>query len=561
MLGVIRIFLSTGGIYRWIVLGAVLLGALAEGLGLASLLPLISVALDQSAVGDSRISAMVVDLLATIGVMPDLESLLVFIVVMIFIKAALTLTTQRTINYAVSDVAADFRRRLMETILQVRWSYFTRQPIGRLANAISLDSARSADAFQLAANFIAISMQSLAYVLIALYASWQLAAVGLVAGLITIAVLAPLIQRTRTHSKRQRKRTEDLVRLTTDTLGSIKPLLAMSRHWHFASFYNEKVRDLRRALRRQALSKYLMKSIREPLLAVLIAGGFYVAYKKLDVGIPELVVMGIVFRRLVSAMGEAQEQLQAAVAVEASFWSVHNLITEAESQREVNRGGREPTLDRGIALDDVSFGYDEHRLVLERFNMVAPAGKLTVLGGVSGGGKTTITDLILGLHEPLSGRVLVDGTPLTEIDLKRWRSMVGYVPQELGLFHESILANVTLGDPTISEEAVKRALARAGVLEFVAALPEGLHTDVGERGSRLSGGQRQRIALARALVLEPKLLILDEVSSALDPDTEAEICANVRELAGSCTIIAITHRPIWIEMADQVYRVGLDEAA
>jgi ATP-binding cassette subfamily C protein len=561
MLGVIRIFLSTGGVYRWIVLGAVLLGTVADGLGLASLLPLISIALDQSAIGDSRISRMVADVLAWIGLEPKLETLLTFVVVLIFIKAALTLATQRTINYAVSDVATEFRRRLMESVLQVKWSYFARQPIGRLANAISLDAARSAEAFQLAANFIATLLQTAIYIAIALYASWQLAALGVAAGLFTVAILSPLVQRTRTYSKRQRKRTEELVTLTTDTLGSIKPLLAMSRHWHFAGFFNDKVRDLRRALRRQALSKYIMKGVREPLSALLIAIGFYVAYEKLQIGIPELIVMGILFRRLVAAMGDAQEQLQAAVGVEASYWSVHSLIAEAQSQREVNRGGRVPTLNRSIRLEDVTFGYDESRLVLDRFTMEAPAGKLTVLGGISGAGKTTITDLILGLHEPISGQVFVDDVPLTEIDLRRWRAMVGYVPQELGLFHESVFANVTLGDAAITEAMVERALERAGALDFVKEMPEGVHTSVGERGSRLSGGQRQRIALARALVLEPKLLILDEVSSALDPETEAEICANVRDLSGSCTIIAITHRPIWLEMADQVYRVGLDEAA
>jgi ATP-binding cassette, subfamily C, bacterial len=558
MRGVLRIFLNTGGSYRWVVLGCVLLSTIADGIGIASLLPLVTVALEGNVGLNSEISEAVVRGLAAVGLEPELGPLLLVVVGAITVKALVTLLTLRTINHAVSDVAAEVRRRLVKSVLQVRWAYFARQPIGRLANAVSLDSSRSAEAFSLAATFIATVLQAAVYSVIAVLASWQIALFAVAAGAIMVGVLQPFVRLSRTWSRRQRRRTEELVMLTTDTLSSIKPLRAMSRQAHLESFFDDKVHRLRRALRRQALSKYAMKALREPLTAALMAGAFYLAYVRLGWPLPELIVMGVLFRRLIGAIGDAQEQLQAAVNVEASYWAVHHLIEEAEGQREVLRGGRAPTLAHSIQLADVSFSYGD-KLVLDRFSMVARAGQLTVLSGASGAGKTTITDLILGLYEPQSGRVLLDGVPLAEIDLQRWRAMVGYVPQELGLFHDSVLANVTLGDPAISEEAVVKALRLAGAWDFVRELPEGLNTSVGERGARLSGGQRQRVALARALVLEPKLLILDEVSSALDPQTEAEICANVRACAGERTIVAITHRPIWVEVADRVYHVGVDE--
>ena len=145
--------------------------------------------------------------------------------------------------------------------------------------------------------------------------------------------------------------------------------------------------------------------------------------------------------------------------------------------------------------------------------------------------------------------------PLEEIDLKSWRRLVGYVPQDLVLFHDTIHANVALGDRQIGEAQVRRALQMAGAWEFIEALPDGMQTHVGQGGAKLSGGQRQRIALARALVCQPKLLVLDEVTSALDPHTEQQICANVRELAGEVTVLAITHRPALLEIADRCYRV------
>jgi ATP-binding cassette subfamily C protein len=133
--------------------------------------------------------------------------------------------------------------------------------------------------------------------------------------------------------------------------------------------------------------------------------------------------------------------------------------------------------------------------------------------------------------------------------------LVGYVPQELVLFHDSILANVALGDPRIGEGEVQHALEVAGAWDFVRKLPQGMRTHAGESGAKLSGGERQRVALARALVSRPRLLILDEVTSALDPNTEWQICRGIRALAGEMAVLAITHRPAFLEIADRVYRI------
>ena len=182
-------------------------------------------------------------------------------------------------------------------------------------------------------------------------------------------------------------------------------------------------------------------------------------------------------------------------------------------------------------------------------------GEVAVLTGPSGAGKTTISDLIVGLHSAEAGRVLIDDTPIEDIDLIKWRQMVGFVPQELILFHDTIYANVALGDERLGETEVRAALEAAGAWEFVSEKPEGVMSVVGEKGAKLSGGQRQRIALARALVTNPRLLILDEVSSALDPETERDICRVVRRLAENRAVLAITHRSAFLEIADRIYRL------
>jgi len=163
--------------------------------------------------------------------------------------------------------------------------------------------------------------------------------------------------------------------------------------------------------------------------------------------------------------------------------------------------------------------------------------------------------LITGLLTPHEGTVWIDDLPLTQIDLRGWRKMIGYVPQETLLLHDTVLVNVTLGAPELTEQDVERALRDAGAWDFVAEMPERIHSVVGERGLRLSGGQRQRITIARALVHKPQLLILDEATSALDPISEADICRSLRELKGKLTILAITHQKALFDAADTVFRL------
>ena len=217
-------------------------------------------------------------------------------------------------------------------------------------------------------------------------------------------------------------------------------------------------------------------------------------------------------------------------------------------------------MEQGCRFEEVVFAHDSsdpattESRIFDGLSLEIPARGLTVITGPSGSGKTTLTDLLLGLHKPRGGRILIDGVPLGEIDLQAWRRLIGYVPQDLILFHDTIEANVTLGDPSLGEAEARHALEAAGAWDFVDAQPEGLARMVGEKGAKLSGGQRQRIALARALATGPRLLILDEVTSALDPATERDICAKIAALSDRFAILAITHGEAWADIAQRVYR-------
>ena len=222
-----------------------------------------------------------------------------------------------------------------------------------------------------------------------------------------------------------------------------------------------------------------------------------------------------------------------------------------DAERERSHGTQAPHLEHAITLQEVSFTY-ANEPILDRASCTIPAGEVTLFVGPSGAGKTSTVDLIAGLLRPQSGAVCLDAVPLETIDLNAWRKTIGYVPQEMLLLHESVFENVTLGDTALTAADVEAALRAAGAWNFVAALPDGISTPVGERGTRLSGGQRQRIAIARALLRNSEILILDEATSSLDSESEQLIQNYVNDTRGKQTIIVVAHRLSTIQSADQI---------
>ncbi|MCX7756302.1 MAG: thiol reductant ABC exporter subunit CydD [Anaerolineales bacterium] len=206
-----------------------------------------------------------------------------------------------------------------------------------------------------------------------------------------------------------------------------------------------------------------------------------------------------------------------------------------------------------ILFDAVSYTYpDRTAPALHQVTFSIPAGQTTALVGASGAGKTTVANLLMRFIEPQSGTIRVGDTPLAQIPADAWRKTIGWVPQTPYLFSDTIAANLRLARPEANEGDLLRACERAGLLDFIRALPEGLETRIGERGARLSGGQAQRLALARAFLKDAPFLLLDEPTSSLDPALEAELQASVHELMRGRTVLVIAHRLATIYQADQI---------
>ena len=548
-----------------ITLVALLFAGVAEGFGITALLPLLNIVLGQQAGAGTAaametseivtsVEQMIRSILGTLGMTPTVAVLLAFFVACITIKCMLVLFANRQVGYTVAHVATDLRLRLLRSLFVTSWEYFIRQPVGQLTNAMATEASRSANAFLYGTRMATMVINAVVYTVLAVMVSWKATLAAVVAGSIIIYLLRRLVQRARRSGQRQTRLLQSLLANMTDSLQSIKPLKAMAREDATDSILKTKTNRLNRALQKQVFSKEALKALQEPLFTAFLAFGLFVALVSWKLPLSMVLITIYLVGRVMRQMQKAQNEYQDMAICDSAYWSLQDKINEANKVREETLGSQVPSLEQYIRLDQVSFAYDK-RLILENVSLTFPAGTFTAVVGPSGAGKTTVADLVIGLLRPQKGEVWIDNLPFAQIDLRSWRRMIGYVPQETLLLHDTVFINVALGDKDISAADVEQSLRSAGAWKFVSALPKGVNSVVGERGHKLSGGQRQRIAIARALVHKPRLLILDEATTALDPENEAAICATLRGLRGEITILAISHQPAVLEVADRAYRL------
>jgi ATP-binding cassette, subfamily C, bacterial len=555
MLKTLKLFFGNKEANPYLVVLCLLLASISETLGIGTLLPVIAMAAGSTSAGSSAVAQYAETALSWVGLDLSFGALVFMVAVFVILSAVLTYSALAYAARAGARVATALRGRLLAAVFNARWGYFSDKKSGGISNLIGGEAGKAGEYYVVAANVVSSVIGAVAFAVIALFMNWQLALAAAAFGLVMTLGLERFVRQARKASYRQTDRTTALLSDMVDAIANIKPLKTMHRYGPILAGVDRTFQKLRKAAIRRELAKAGLAQSGTATFAVVACAGLYVAHVLLAVPFPDLLVSALILNKVVSAVSKAQRLNQMATLLESSQVRTMELITEAEASREVNDGRKSPEIAQGCRFENVDFFHGDIQ-ILRGVSLDIPGNAITVLSGPSGAGKTTIIDLLIGLHRPATGRILIGGTPIEDVDIVKWRKQVGYVPQELSLFHSTVRMNLTLGDETITDADVMAALDKAGATAFVAAMPLGLDTDVGEMGTKLSGGQRQRISLARALVGNPKILVLDEVTSALDPDTEAGIVDNIAGLRGGYTIVAITHRPAWTRIADRLYRVA-----
>lgn len=532
--------------------GLLAVDALVTSVAVLTLVPLADYLLDPSLRAASGPTRAIVGGLTAVGITPGFWSLGLPFVGANVLKGLLSVATR----YSILRIKYAVVRRLfgdaLDTFLRARWEFFGSADHGRLLNTFNREMNTIGDTIGHLATQLATLLQLAIYLIVPL---WLSPTMTLIALGLAIALGAPLLLLQKVAYRLGQRNTataNTMMGVLTETLAAARIILGFGRQaqsrQRFLTAFDQHIGVTLRSQTVEASANALFQPI--ATLAGLVAVGVALSQ---GMPLPETAALLWSLLRAFPLLGQLLSSNVSINNFLPSYQQLLALRASAERVREVEGVRAFGGLQSGVRLEGVSFTYPGRRETLREIDIDIRKGATTALVGASGSGKSTIVDLVLGFQLPHTGRVLVDGVPLSELRQNAFRQRVGYVPQDPILFHASIRENLLWSAPEASDAELWKACRMGSADAFIAALPDGLDTVVGDRGTRLSGGQRQRVALARALIRRPELLILDEATSSLDSESERLIEEAIDSLAGDMTILIIAHRLSTIASADHVY--------
>ena len=530
--------------------------SVCEGVSLVLLMPLLGLVGIEEPTSMPRVAGWFASALAVVGLTPTLGNALVFFVSVAGLRALLT-RWQSSVNAGVrEDLTNSMRVRVYRAIARAEWKFIVTRRPSEFVHVLGGEIARiGSAASQIIDLGIAVAV-SLVYLALAFHFSSVMALIVLSCAALLAWVVRGSLMKARGAGKQASTARNQLHAAVTEHVASLKTAKSYGATDRHDGIFLGLANEVRDASLEVTVGQTDLQQRLEFGSTLLLAIIVYLAYAILGVTAAQLLVLLFIFARLMPRLVAVYRQVQALASGLPVIEEVTKLEREClEAAEPVSSEDSDVSFDRNIRLEGVSFTYLRRAKTpaLRDVDLEIAAGLTTAIVGPSGAGKSTLADLLIGLLSPTDGRILIDGQTLTPDRLEAWRRHISYVPQETFLFHDTVRANLVWASPEATDDEVCEALRLSAADEFVAALPQGLDTIVGERGVLVSGGERQRLSLARALLRRPRILVLDEATSSLDSENELRIQRAIEELHHRMTIVIITHRLSTIRYADMIH--------
>ncbi len=455
-------------------------------------------------------------------------------------------------------VVRDLRERLFGHTLRQSASFFSRQSVGELISRLTNDIGQIQRAVsETVGDLMRESVTLIGYVAFLFYTDWRLAIVCATTAPLIVYPLAQLGRRVRGQSKRSQEELAHVTHIAAEAYAGHRVVKAFGAEARETRRFGDAAASLYRTYMRVTRAVSALPPVMEFIggiaaIGVLWFGSQEIAANRLTRGefmafLSAALFMYQPIKRLSGANASVQQALAASTRV----------FEMLDTNTEVPDRAAAPALSglsQGVEFRDVGFAYADEpkKFVVRHASFAAQKGQVVALVGLSGAGKTTLANLIPRFYDPTEGAVLIDGVDTRDVTLKSLRDTIALVTQETVLFDDTVAANIAYGRPEATREAIESAARAAHAHDFIATMPSGYETRIGERGQRLSGGQRQRLAIARAILRNSPLLVLDEATSSLDAESEALVQDALTALMANRTTFVIAHRLSTIRRADLI---------
>ena len=533
------------GKYKLSVVVLTILGffsGLLEAVGVNALIPLISFITGGGGKGDDIISQTIEKLFSFVGLDFTFKFLLIFIVSLFVAKAIVIIATAYIKIKITTDYENNLRNNLFRKTLKADWSYLLKQKLGHLNTVLSIDITQGSVLLDQISGGIIILTSLFIYILVAINISFEVTLLTLAFGGFAFLIFKPLIYRTKIMAGQVVNMNKKIAHHVNENIFGMKTVKSVVVSNSVGKVAQDLFENLRELKVKILMLRNITNALFQPISLIFISILFAYSYKTANFSFAALIALVYLIQRIFQYFQQMQSLLHRMNESAPYLRDVLRYEESATKNVEKNIGAKPFMFEKSLEFKDVEFAYNRQKTVLSNVDFTIKKGEMVGLIGPSGGGKTTIFDLILRLFNPVAGKILLDGRDVSEIDIDEWRRAIGYVSQDMFIMNDTIENNIRFYDDTISGKDMMGAAKMANIDDFIQSCADRFSTIVGERGVLLSAGQRQRIIIARILARKPKLLILDEATSALDSESELKIQETIEGLKGKVTVLVIAHR-------------------